>query len=82
MKPLGKGSELWDLRLVDPDNRGSVDFEKRYKFLRTLTGEPAENAIDLLRHWADGQVKMHVMREPLRYVCNVLSFLPEVISFP
>src|ERR1017187_10256806 len=24
-----QGSELWDLRLVDPDNRGPIDFGKR-----------------------------------------------------
>src|SRR5207237_3940219 len=24
-----QGSELWDLRLVDPDNRGPIDFTKR-----------------------------------------------------
>ena len=24
-----QGSELWDLRLVDPDNRGTIDFDKR-----------------------------------------------------
>ena len=31
-----QGSELWDLRLVDPDNRGPVDFEKRKTILHEL----------------------------------------------
>ena len=34
-----QGSELWDLRLVDPDNRGTIDFEKR----RELAGSPARD---------------------------------------
>ena len=31
-----QGSELWDLRLVDPDNRGPIDFAKRTAALESL----------------------------------------------
>jgi (1->4)-alpha-D-glucan 1-alpha-D-glucosylmutase len=31
-----QGSELWDLRLVDPDNRGPVDYEARASMLAEL----------------------------------------------
>ena len=31
-----QGSELWDLRLVDPDNRAPVDFERRIAMLKQL----------------------------------------------
>jgi (1->4)-alpha-D-glucan 1-alpha-D-glucosylmutase len=31
-----QGSELWDLNLVDPDNRRPVDFEKRRRLLREI----------------------------------------------
>jgi (1->4)-alpha-D-glucan 1-alpha-D-glucosylmutase len=31
-----QGSELWDLNLVDPDNRRPVDFEKRKAFLSDI----------------------------------------------
>ncbi len=31
-----QGSELWDLRLVDPDNRGPVDYEIRQSMLAEL----------------------------------------------
>ncbi len=31
-----QGSELWDLRLVDPDNRGPVDYEVRQALLAEL----------------------------------------------
>jgi (1->4)-alpha-D-glucan 1-alpha-D-glucosylmutase len=62
-----QGSELWDLRLVDPGNRGPVDFQERRKLVRAL-GEPAaDNAVDLLQHWVDARVKMYVTRETLRY---------------
>lgn len=33
-----QGGELWDLRLVDPDNRGAVDYEIRRRLLRDLQG--------------------------------------------
>lgn len=31
-----QGSELWDLRLVDPDNRTAVDYEQRHSMLNEL----------------------------------------------
>jgi (1->4)-alpha-D-glucan 1-alpha-D-glucosylmutase len=38
-----QGSELWDLRLVDPDNRGPVDYALRRSLLKELEdGIPAE----------------------------------------
>jgi (1->4)-alpha-D-glucan 1-alpha-D-glucosylmutase len=39
-----QGSELWDLRLVDPDNRGPVDFAKRADMLNRLASELAKRA--------------------------------------
>jgi (1->4)-alpha-D-glucan 1-alpha-D-glucosylmutase len=34
-----QGSELWDLRLVDPDNRTPIDYGARRTLLREVTGE-------------------------------------------
>ena len=62
-----QGSELWDLRLVDPDNRGPVDFQERHRLVRALAEPAADNAVDLLQHWMDARVKMYVTRETLRY---------------
>jgi (1->4)-alpha-D-glucan 1-alpha-D-glucosylmutase len=60
-----QGSELWDLRLVDPDNRGPIDFETRRAALAGLRAGPdAGGEIDvesLLEGWRDGRVKMHVL---------------------
>ncbi len=61
---LYQGTELWDLSLVDPDNRRRVDFEKRSAMLNTLgVGEPGrrvELLAKLLEHWQDGCIKMYI----------------------
>ena len=52
-----QGTELWDLNLVDPDNRRPVDFDLRGRLLESVaTADPAE----LLEHWRDGRVKLLV----------------------
>jgi (1->4)-alpha-D-glucan 1-alpha-D-glucosylmutase len=51
-----QGSELWDLSLVDPDNRRPVDYERRMSMLRKL--ESKFELPTLLRRWADGRVKL------------------------
>ena len=60
-----QGSELWDLRLVDPDNRGAVNFDKRIAALETIAdSEPiatGKQLHDLVDHWQDGRVKMYLI---------------------
>jgi (1->4)-alpha-D-glucan 1-alpha-D-glucosylmutase len=56
-----QGTELWDLSLVDPDNRRPVDFEVRRKYLDELRGaslSPAELARALYGNWEDGRIKL------------------------
>jgi (1->4)-alpha-D-glucan 1-alpha-D-glucosylmutase len=60
-----QGSELWDLSLVDPDNRGPVDFAARAAILETLAtsveqGNLEPLARELVRNWRDGRVKAFV----------------------
>jgi len=59
-----QGTELWDLSLVDPDNRRPVDFAKRSKLLRAIKDRERENhgllASELLETWPDGRVKLYV----------------------
>jgi (1->4)-alpha-D-glucan 1-alpha-D-glucosylmutase len=64
-----QGSELWDLRLVDPDNRQPVDFSERCKALNTLAKDGAHSGIafELLQGWPGGQIKMLVARKALRH---------------
>jgi (1->4)-alpha-D-glucan 1-alpha-D-glucosylmutase len=42
---LYQGSELWDLSLVDPDNRRPVDYPARRALLHSLSGATAEAAL-------------------------------------
>jgi (1->4)-alpha-D-glucan 1-alpha-D-glucosylmutase len=58
-----RGSELWDLSLVDPDNRRPVDFELRVGLLCELDGLGAEGA------WAraeEGLPKLLVVQRTLQ----------------
>jgi maltooligosyltrehalose synthase len=55
-----QGSELWDLTLVDPDNRRPVDFARRLSWLEQ-SAEPS----DLLADWRDGRIKQHVIARAL-----------------
>ncbi|HEV3085907.1 MAG TPA: hypothetical protein VGX96_01685, partial [Candidatus Elarobacter sp.] len=67
-----QGTELWDLSLVDPDNRRPVDFAAREAALRTLddalaSGTPREAlARDLLAAWPDGRIKLFLLATLLR----------------
>ncbi|MGH2378113.1 MAG: malto-oligosyltrehalose synthase, partial [Candidatus Limnocylindria bacterium] len=64
---LYQGTELWDLSLVDPDNRRPVDFEHRRDALAKLDAAAAEGrARELLEGWRDGRVKLHVTATALR----------------
>ena len=53
-----QGSEVWDLSLVDPDNRRPVDYETRRKLLDSLGASPP--ALD-----ASGAAKLFVARRAL-----------------
>ncbi len=61
---LYQGAELWDQRLVDPDNRRPVDFERRRRILdrlRAADGAAGPSlAASLLDAWPDGRIKMFV----------------------
>ena len=64
-----QGSELWDLRLVDPDNRGTIDFDKRRELAASLReayeSQNGQNIEQVLESWKDGRVKMHVLNRTL-----------------
>ena len=80
-----QGTELWDLSLVDPDNRRPVDYEHRRPGpARTLQG--AVTRATLLDARADGRVKMFVMvralaeRTALRDVYDRGSYVPLAVE--
>ena len=67
-----QGSELWDLRLVDPDNRGPIDFDKRIgrpsKASRKLTPSILAMALqNLVENWHDGRIKLYLIWKAIRF---------------
>jgi (1->4)-alpha-D-glucan 1-alpha-D-glucosylmutase len=67
-----QGTELWDLSLVDPDNRRPVDFDRRLRMLRELDGQQQERnrrdiAWELLLAREDGRIKLYTLSRALRF---------------
>lgn len=64
-----QGSELWDLRLVDPDNRGKIDFILRRQYLDYINEQENFNIQNLLRElWEtrdDGRIKLFLIHRLL-----------------
>lgn len=64
-----QGSELWDLNLVDPDNRRSVDYEKRKEFLREIKERAAQDILalinELLATKENGRIKLFLIYQAL-----------------
>jgi (1->4)-alpha-D-glucan 1-alpha-D-glucosylmutase len=67
-----QGSELWDLSLVDPDNRRPVDYESRRLLLADLRQALAAGADrlalfdELLRTSNDGRIKLFTTYQALQ----------------
>jgi (1->4)-alpha-D-glucan 1-alpha-D-glucosylmutase len=74
-----QGTELWDLTLVDPDNRGPVDFAARERVLAELMEwmperfwslderpDAEQRVAELLTHWTNGRIKMYLTAALLR----------------
>lgn len=70
MPDFYQGSELWDLSLVDPDNRRPVDFDDRRRLLAELqaaAGDPRRLTAELLSHWPDGRIKLYTTYRALNF---------------
>ncbi|MGO8821747.1 MAG: malto-oligosyltrehalose synthase [Desulfomonilaceae bacterium] len=65
-----QGTELWDLSLVDPDNRRPVDFEKRREMLASIRAQEDSHIgpliQDLLRTREDGKIKLFLIYRALK----------------
>jgi (1->4)-alpha-D-glucan 1-alpha-D-glucosylmutase len=71
-----RGSEGWDLSLVDPDNRRPVDYSRQQRLLdlaersseAVLSPERRRAALDgLAAGWQDGREKLYLLRAVLHY---------------
>ena len=67
-----QGSELLDLRLVDPDNRGPIDFSRRRAFLDEVqnAANSKETLRDLLLNWTDSRIKLYLICRALTFRCD------------
>ncbi len=68
---LYQGSELWDLSMVDPDNRRPVDHAARERLLREIEAARASTEApplaQWLREWPDGRIKLWLIATLLRH---------------
>lgn len=69
-----QGTEIWDLSLVDPDNRRPVNFAYRREKLAALKKEMADSGADytgflrgLINKWEDGAIKLFVTWKALTH---------------
>jgi len=65
-----QGTELWDLNLVDPDNRRPVDREERWRLLAEIKARAAADQAALVRELLqtreDGRIKLFLILMGLR----------------
>jgi (1->4)-alpha-D-glucan 1-alpha-D-glucosylmutase len=67
-----RGTEVWDLSLVDPDNRRPVDYDARQQALAELLKYEHEGGLatlleDILKNMADGRAKLWTTLRTLRF---------------
>jgi (1->4)-alpha-D-glucan 1-alpha-D-glucosylmutase len=84
-----QGTELWDLNLVDPDNRRPVDFRMRACLLervdRILALEEdarAAGVASLLANWRDGAIKLLLTTAGLRLRNAMADVFVEGVYLP
>jgi (1->4)-alpha-D-glucan 1-alpha-D-glucosylmutase len=53
-----QGCVLWDLRFVDPYNRGPIDFKHRGALLSEIEIRSQQDCRDLLQNWLDALIKL------------------------
>ncbi len=81
-----QGTELWDLFLVDPDNRQPVDYKSRKRFLNEIiekdAGEKVPYLQKLLSNPSDGKIKLYLTYKSLQVrndnlkIFNEGNFIP------
>ncbi|MFZ3237083.1 MAG: malto-oligosyltrehalose synthase [Stellaceae bacterium] len=71
MPDIYQGAELWDLSLVDPDNRRPVDYRTRIELLAQISASLQKNRgaamLAMLADWRDPRIKLAVTATLLDY---------------
>ena len=66
---LYQGAELWELSLVDPDNRRPVDYQKRREFLQDIKNQSERDILQLIKELIakkeDGKIKLFLTHQLL-----------------
>jgi (1->4)-alpha-D-glucan 1-alpha-D-glucosylmutase len=65
-----QGTEVWNLSLVDPDNRRPVDYERHREILSSVKAadeNPAALVEKLMREPEDDRLKLYLTRRALRF---------------
>ena len=62
-----QGNEVWNLVLVDPDNRRPVDYKMHAEMLSCLS---SKTLAELLQNWPDGRIKMFLTQRALSFRRN------------
>ncbi len=61
-----QGSELWDLSMVDPDNRRPVNYKKREQYLAEVSELKASSVKGLLEDCVSGKAKLYLIFRALQ----------------
>jgi (1->4)-alpha-D-glucan 1-alpha-D-glucosylmutase len=65
-----QGTELWDLSMVDPDNRRPVDYEQRISFLKDIKEKKQTDSLKLIDELfsskEDGRIKLFLTHKVLQ----------------
>jgi (1->4)-alpha-D-glucan 1-alpha-D-glucosylmutase len=75
-----QGSELWDHRMVDPDNRRPVDYQTREELLAKLKEAPADRSgvpVNALDHEQIGSIKLRLIWKSLNFRKNAQTLFAE-----
>lgn len=72
-----QGSELWNLSMVDPDNRRSVDYQKREKFLAEISKTSPASEKELLDDYSSGKAKLYLIFKALQVRRRLKSLFEE-----
>jgi (1->4)-alpha-D-glucan 1-alpha-D-glucosylmutase len=81
-----QGTELWDLSMVDPDNRQPVDFNIRQSYLRDIKTQSQTDVLklidELLAHKEDGRIKMFLILQALKLRAKYLQVFQQGSYLP